>query len=157
MEIFLILQDIIENKKGEKMIDWLMILVLGVLIIASFLDIKYKAVPSVLLTGILFIVLIMRIENIAFGISAFIFAWFIKDILSIKEIEFGVADIKIMAMIGLMMPTMNMFLILIGVYSIFQLVYTLSWYKIIGHDKERPFIPCLLMIYIAMMIIMRIQ
>lgn len=135
------------------MIDWLMILVLGVLIIASILDLKYRAVPSVFLTGILFIVLIMRIENLAFGISAFVFAWFIKDILSIKELEFGVADLKIMAMIGLMMPTMNMFLILLGVFSIFQLAYTLTWEWRIGHDKERPFIPCLLMVYIAMMII----
>jgi hypothetical protein len=129
------------------------ILVLGVLIIASLLDIKYRAVPSVLLTGTLFIVLIMRIENIAFGISALIFAWFIKDILSMKELEFGVADIKIMATIGLMMPTMNMLLMFIGVFSLFQFVYTFVWEWKIGHDKERPFIPCLLIVYIMMMII----
>ena len=135
------------------MISWLILVVLGVLMLASYLDLKYRAVPSVFLTGTLFLVLIMRIENIAFGISAFIFAWFIKDLLSIKEIEFGVADIKIMATIGLMMPTMNMFLMFIGVFSLFQFVYTLVWEWKIGHDKERPFIPCLLTVYIMMMII----
>ncbi len=135
------------------MIDWLIFVVLGVLIIASYLDIKYRAIPSVFLTGALLIVLIVRIENLNFGIIALVFAWFIKDLLSIKQLEFGVADIKIMAMMGLMMPTLNMFLILLGVFALYQFVYTLVWEWKIGHDKERPFVPCLLLIYITMMII----
>lgn len=135
------------------MIDWLLILVLGVLIIASFLDLKYRAVPSVALTSILFIVLIMRIENLQFGVAAFVFAWFMKDVLSIKQMEFGVADIKILAMIGLLVSTMNGFLILIGIFALFQFVYTLAWQLKVGSDKERPFIPCLLAVYIALLLI----
>ena len=135
------------------MMDWLLILVLGVLMIASLLDLKYKAVPSVALTSMLFIVVIMRIENLHFGIAAFVFAWIIKDLLSIKNIEFGVADIKIMAIIGLLISTMNGFLIFIGIFALFQLVYTLAWQWRFGSDHERPFIPCLLAVYIALLFI----
>lgn len=135
------------------MIDFLIILVLGGLIIASLLDLKYRAVPSVALTSLLFIVLIMRIENLQFGIAAFVFAWLIKDILSLKYIEFGVADIKIMAIIGLLISTMNEFLIFIGIFALFQLIYTLAWQWRFGSDNERPFIPCLLAVYIALLVI----
>ena len=135
------------------MMDFLLILVLGGLMVASLLDLKYRAIPSVALTSLLFIVVIMRIENIQFGIAAFIFAWLFKDLLTIKNIEFGVADIKIMAMIGLMISTMNGFLIFIGVFALFQLVYTLAWQWRFGSDHERPFIPCLLAVYIALLFI----
>lgn len=135
------------------MINFLIWIVLGCLIIASFLDLKYKAIPSVFLTGLLFLVTLVRIDFIQFGILAGIFAWVIKDILSIKEIEFGMADIKIMIIIGLMIHTMEMFLLFIGVFALFQFAYTLIWTWKIGEDKERPFVPCLLAVYITMMII----
>ena len=135
------------------MIDWMLILVLGTLIVASYLDLKYRAVPSVFLTSILFIVLVMRIENLQFGVMAFVFAWFMKDVLSIKQMEFGVADIKILTMIGLLISTMNGFLIFIGIFAIFQFIYTLVWQWKVGSDKERPFIPCLLAVYIALLLI----
>jgi len=63
------------------------------------------------------------------------------------------ADIKIMIMMGLMIPTMNFFLIFIGVFAIFQLAYTLVWEWQIGGDTERPFIPCLLAVYVGMVLI----
>lgn len=121
---------------------------------ASFLDIKYKAVPSVFLTGFLFIVASLRIENLQFGILAGLFAWVIKDLIyEWNGLEFGMADIKIMILIGFLIPTMNLFLIFIGVFSIFQFVYTIIWQWKFGKDRERPFIPCLLFVYITLMII----
>jgi len=135
------------------MIEWLIFTVLGCLIIASWLDIKYRAIPSVFLTGLLFAVAIIRIDFIQYGILAGLFAWTMKDILSIKELEFGMADIKIMAIIGLMMNTKEMFLLFIGVFAVLQFAYTLVWTWRIGNDKNRPFVPCLLIVYVTMMII----
>ncbi len=136
------------------MIGWLIFVILGVLIVASFLDIKYKAVPSVLLTGFLFIVAVLRIENLQFGILAGLFAWVIKDLIyEWNGLEFGMADIKIMALIGLLIPSMNLFLVFVGIFSLFQFVYTLIWQWRMGNDKERPFIPCLLFVYITLIII----
>lgn len=136
------------------MIDWLILVVLGSVIVASYLDIKYKAVPSVFLTGLLFIVAIMRIENINFGILAGLFAWIIRDLIyEYNGLDFGMADIKIMAVIGLLIPTMNMFLIFVGIFSIFQFAYTLVWQWKFPKEKERPFIPCLFAVLVALILI----
>jgi hypothetical protein len=136
------------------MISWLLWFVLGSLIIASIIDIKYKAIPSVALTGLLFIVAVMRIDNLYYGVLAVLFAWVIKDIIyDFNGLDFGMADIKIMAIIGLLTPTMNMFLIFIGIFSIFQFVYTLIWTWQVGADKERPFIPCLLAVYVELLLL----
>jgi len=136
------------------MIDWLIWFVLGAFILASIIDIKYKAIPSVALTGLLFIVAVMRIENLEFGVLAVLFAWIIKDLIAdFSGMDFGMADIKIMGVIGLLIPTMNFFLIFIGIFAIFQLVYTFAWIKFVGGDTERPFIPCLLAVFVALMLI----
>lgn len=136
------------------MIDWLLWVVLALLVGASFLDLKYKAIPSVLLTAFIFIVAILRIENLQFGILAGLFGWVIKDfIFEWQGLEFGMADIKVLAIIGLLIPNMFNFLIFIGIFSIFQLVYTMVWQWRVGKDKERAFIPCLLAVYIALMLI----
>ena len=135
------------------MIEWLIIFVLAILILSSYLDIKYRAIPSVFLTSLLFIVFIARPENLVFGIGAGIFAWFMKDVLSLKELEFGMADIKIMIIIGLLINTMNWFLIFIGIFALFQFVYTVIWQVIIGKDDERPFVPLLTCVYIVLIMI----
>lgn len=135
------------------MITWLVVLVLLFFLISSYLDIKYKAIPSVFLTSVLFIVFVLRPENLAFGIGAGIFAWFMKDVLSIKDLEFGMADIKIMIIIGLLIPTMNLFLIYIGIFALFQFVYTIIWQVKIGNDGERPFIPLLTAVYLTLIMI----
>src|SRR6056297_2542914 len=136
------------------MIDWLIWVVLGILVFLSFLDLKYKAVPSVILTTLIFIVAIMRVENLQFGILAGIFGWAIKDfIYEWQGLEFGMADIKILVVIGLLIPTMFNFLLFLGIFSIFQLAYTMVWQWRFGKDSERAFIPCLLAVYVALMLI----
>jgi len=136
------------------MINWLIWVVLGALLIASFLDIKYKQVPSVFLTGLLFLVAVMRIDNLQFGILALIFAWLMKDLIfETNGLDFGMADIKIFGILGLLVSTMNMFLIMIGIFAIFQLAYTLLWKWKVNKDEEMPFIPVLAFVFIAMVFV----
>ena len=136
------------------MIDWLIWVVLGSLIIATFLDIKYKKIPSVFLTALLFIVAIMRVENIEFGILAGLFAWVIRDLIfESNGLDFGMADIKIMIIIGLLIPTMNMFLIFVGIFAIFQFAYTLIIKWKFNEEKEIPFVPVLLALFISLILI----
>lgn len=134
------------------------LLVLGVfvcLIGASYLDLKYRAIPSVFLTTLLFIVAIVRIDFIPLGVLAGIFAWLMKDLIfEYNGLDFGVADIKIIAIIGLMLHTRFEFLMMIGVFSIFQFVWVVLWQWKMKEDKrEMPLIPCLLAVYITMMLI----
>ena len=135
------------------MISWFLLALCLILIILSYVDIKYRAIPSVVLTGLLFIVAILRIENLQFGILAGLFAWVMGDLLTMKGLEFGMADIKIIAMMGLLIPTMNMFLIFLGIFAVFQFVYTLLWQWRMGKDDQRPFIPCLFAVFMAMWLI----
>lgn len=136
------------------MIDWVVWVVLGLLVLASYLDLKYKAVPSVILTGALFTVLMMRPYNLIFGVIAFVFAILIRDLISdVAGMEFGVADIKIMAIIGLLVSNAQGLFLMILLFCIFQFVYTLIWRWQVEKTGEMPFIPCLTAIYVAMMIL----
>ena len=136
------------------MIDWLIWVVLGALVFASYLDLKYRGVPSVALTGLVFLVAVLRVDQLAFGVLAFLMAWTIKDLIyEFQGLEFGMADIKIMVVIGLLIPNLYWFLMFVAIFSVYQFVYTAVWQWRVGHDKERPFIPCLLAVYVTMMII----
>ena len=136
------------------MIDWLVWVILGVLVLASFLDLKYKVVPSVILTGAIFTVLLLRPHNLLFGVIAFVFAILIKDLISdVAGMEFGVADIKILVIMGLLLPSASSLFLMILLFCIFQFVYTLVWRWQVSKTEEMPFIPCLLAVYVALMIL----
>lgn len=136
------------------MIPALILIILGVLILASYLDIKYKAVPSVILTSMIFVVLMLRPENVYFGLVAFVFAILIKDLINdVAGLDFGNADIKIFIVMGLLIGNLsNMFLMIIS-FLILMVAYVVVWRDIVSDEDEMPFIPCLTAVYIAMMLI----
>lgn len=135
------------------MIDFLLWVVLGVLIIVSILDIKYKAVPSVILTGMIFVCLLLRPDNLLFGVIVFVFALMIKDLLDdIAGMSFGVADVKILIIISLLLANFSALMIMIICFLFFQFFYTLVWRWKVSKEEEMPFIPCLLAVYIALML-----
>lgn len=132
----------------------LILILLGVLIFTSYLDIKYKAVPSVILTSMIFVVLLLRPENLYFGIVAFVFAIMIKDLINdVAGLDFGNADIKIFIMMGLLVNNLGSLLGLIFIFIIFQFFYTLMWRWQVSNEDEMPFIPCLTAVYIAMALV----
>ena len=133
----------------------LILIIFGVLLLASYLDIKYKAVPSVILTSMILTVLLLNPENIYFGVVAFVFAILVKDLINdVAGLDFGVADIKIMIIIGLILSSRMEFLLMIGIFAVFQLVWVLLWsWKMKKDKREMPFVPCLLAVYITMMLL----
>ncbi len=136
------------------MIPALILILLGVLLFVSYLDIKYKAVPSVILTSMIFVVLLLRPENVYFGAVAFVFAILIKDLINdVAGLDFGNADIKIFIMMGLLIGNLANIIMLIVIFLCFQLIYTLLWRWLVSNENEMPFIPCLTAVYIAMALI----
>lgn len=132
----------------------LILIIFGVLILASYLDIKYKAVPSVILTSMILAVLLLRPENIYFGVVAFVFAILIKDLINdVAGLDFGVADIKILIVMGLLISNLANLLLLIIIFLVYQFVYTLLWRKFVSKEDEMPFIPCLTAVYITMALV----
>jgi len=139
------------------MIEYLIWIIFGVLGIASYLDLKYRAVPSVFLTGAILVVLILRPENFMFGLIAFVFAIAIKDLLhDVAGMRFGIADVKILALIGLTISSLDGIFLMFLAFIILQFGYTFIWIKFVEKDGESdgemPFIPCLFALYIVLWI-----
>lgn len=136
------------------MIDWLVWLVLGVLILASYLDLKYKAVPSVFLSGLIFIVLLMRPQNLLFGAILLAFGIMIRDLIDdVAGLDFGNADLKILVVIGLMFASSHVMFLFLIIFSILQFAYTTLWRTKISKDDHIPFVPCLLATYITLLLL----
>lgn len=132
----------------------LLIIIFIFLLIASILDILKKSVPSVFLTSLIFIVLSLNVAfgfTINFGILAFALAYLLF------ELNFfdGVADIKIMIVLGLLLDSMLSFFILAIFVVLFGFLYKLFFRYVLKKKEgsEIPFIPCLLIVYVTMSIL----
>ena len=136
------------------MIDWLVYIVLGVLVLATYFDLKYKAVPSVLLSALIFAVLLMRPQNLLFGVILLVFGIMIKDLINdVAGLDFGVADLKILVVIGLMFTSSHVMFMFILTFAILQFGYVTLWRTLISKEDLLPFIPVLLAVYVTLLII----
>lgn len=128
----------------------LSIVLLLVLGIVAIIDWKFNAVPSVFLTGILFFTLVLNTENLAFGVLAGLLMLIVYDI---DDKRIGVADFKVMAIIGLMISTLHGFIAFTIIFLVFQFAYVVVMKSFVKRKGEYPFIPCLYAVYIALWII----
>ena len=87
------------------MIDWLIWIVLGFLLVVSFIDWKLKVLPSIMLTSMLFAVAFLNPANLWFGIMGFIVAFMLYE----ADYFSGIADIKVMTTIAFMLSTTSIF------------------------------------------------
>lgn len=134
------------------MMDLLIWVVLGFFIIVSILDWKFKAIPSILMTGMLFVVAFINIKNLGFGVLALIIAVILQEL----DESRGMADTKATIIIGFMIPTASMFLLYVGLLVVFQLVYTIGFKIAFPKMKEFPFLPVYALVYAILLIIGRL-
>lgn len=127
------------------------LIILAILLLAGYLDIRYKKIPSVLLTSSLFVALIIYPQGLLFGVIAFIFAYLLGELQN--EGEWGVADIKIITLIGIMIPTRLWFFAFIIMFLIFQFAYVITWRKILNKKDVMPFVPCIVAVYITLLLL----
>ena len=118
----------------------------------SYLDIRFKAIPSVILTSILIVALLLNPQNLVFGVASVLLAIMIKEILESNDLEFGIADLKVLGTIGLLIGSLDNLAIFFGIFAVVQLGYILLMKNVLKIKKETPFIPCLTFIYIILMI-----
>ena len=126
------------------------LIVLGILLfIFAIIDFKVKEIPSILLTGTLFVICALNLGNIPFGVLSFIFAYLLYE----ADFIGGVADIKIIVTIGLLINSIYV----LAFYIIIVLIYGIGWkiiYKwMFNKEKECPFIPCLFFVYVVLTVI----
>lgn len=127
-----------------------MIFLVGVLLlIFSILDWKFKSMPSVLLTGTIFLVLFFNQDHIFYGLLALVFA------LLMYEFEYfeGMADIKVAVIVGLMLNSAYEIMCFMFMTMIFGFVWVavVRWRK--KRWKEIPYVPVFFFVYVALLIL----
>lgn len=120
------------------------IIVLVALLIFSIIDIRFKAIPSVFTTTLLFILAILESDNLRFAIILFVFGLLLYDVGYFN----GIADLKAMAIIGFLIPTFNYLVIFILTFMFIGFLYTLFMRIYIKEKGEMPFIPPIFISYL---------
>lgn len=111
-------------------------------------DLKTKKVPSIFTTAIILMLCIINIQNIPFGIIAFVFAWFLYEFDFIK----GLADVKVITIIGLMCSSLVGIFALIIFVAVYGAIYQIA-FRVILKKEEHAFTLPLFLIYLTMLIL----
>ena len=120
-----------------------------VLILLTILDIRKREFPAIITSALLFVVAIVNISNIEFGVLAFILGWLLLDIDFIR----GIGDLKVITIMGLFVSNMGMFFLLTILILIVGTVYKLLMVKVMKQKDETAFIPALLVVFITFQIV----
>lgn len=124
------------------------------LILLSIIDIRKRTLPSVLTTSGIFLVAIVNFQNIPFGVLAFVFGWLLMDGLADREEFFsGVADLKMMVLLGLTVSSLGMFLVVCVLVVVYGTLYKIFAVNVLKQKEITAFIPVFLLVFITMMII----
>jgi hypothetical protein len=127
--------------------------VLGFFILVSLIDWRFKAIPSVLMTGMLFVVafvstVLINETTLLFGVLSFIFAKLISEL----DEHRGMADTKATVIIGFMLASWQGFIQYIVILIFLQMAYTFVMRTWIYKKGEFPFLPLYLIVYIILLI-----
>ena len=114
----------------------------------SLIDFKFRAIPSVLLSGMLFILLFLRFENIQWACILGVFGIILWEFSSANNISFGIADIKILIMFGFFIGTIQSISTFLIAFSFLNVIY-LAGIKKILKSSEVPFIPFLFVLWVG--------
>jgi len=133
------------------------VVILVLLGIVAVIDLFIKKVPSIFLTGIIFVVAMVSFHDLqygmlhlSFGILAFIFAYLLYE----GKFIGGVADIKVLVIIGMMVFNIPSFFMFILFTLLFGIIWKVSYKYFLKKPShyEAPFIPALLLVYICLFI-----
>lgn len=125
------------------MVDFLALIVLAFLCLVAIIDLKVKQIPAVFTTAMIFVAIVLRPENLFFGVLAFVFAVLLKDL----DQGRGMADMKVMILIGFMINNIITFAIFMILTVIIGAIYTLLYRKFIIKKGEIPFLPVFFVVY----------
>jgi xanthosine utilization system XapX-like protein len=130
------------------MITTLMLVFTALLLIFAILDLKSKAIPSVLLTGTIFILVGLNFGNLKWAVLTGLMGMLLWEFSEGNKVAFGVADIKIMIMLGFFLTSFNSFFFFMLSFAVCQMVYIAGVRWFLKMD-EVPFVPLFFVLWIA--------
>ena len=133
----------------------LTLVVFALLFMISLIDLKTRRVPAFLTTALIFTIAMVGMVNISqgmirlsFGVLAFIFAYMLY------ELDFigGIADIKVIVIIGMMIISINHFFVMVAMIMVFGFIYKIVWRYVLNKPEgsEVPFIIALWGVYVVL-------
>jgi Flp pilus assembly protein protease CpaA len=134
------------------MIDWLLYVILVLLIVIALIDLKTMAIPSILLTALIFMVAFLNYDNFWFGAMGFIMAYLLYE----AGFFSGIGDVKVMTAIAFLISTVNIFFF----FVVITLVFGVAWKGLVvwrfkANEKaipdEFPFLPVFLFVYLSLL------
>lgn len=143
-------------EKSYKMIEFnLTLIVLILLVVISLIDFRTKQVPAFFTTAIILAILLVNMVDaefglihIAFGIISFTFAYLLYESNFIQ----GIADIKVITIIGMMVSTLPYLFLFFLLTMILGIIYMAFWRYGLNYPEksEIPFIPSLFCVYVIL-------
>lgn len=141
------------------MIESVMAIVGGLLFIVSMIDLKSKAVPSAMLTGIIILPLAINIHlglvnNVLMGLLTLGMAILLFDL----DFIGGIGDVKVMAVLGLFANSVYQVFFLVIIVMVVGVLWKagfLLYYKRKSKEyipEEIPFIPVFFIAFLIMII-----
>ena len=117
------------------------------LLICSIIDWKVKKIPSIFLTGMIFAVAVLNPANLWFGVMAFIMGYLLME----ADFFSGVADLKMITIIGFMISSRNVLLTVIFGFYLFGLLWKVLIKWRLPNEKDVAFVPVFLFIYLTLL------
>lgn len=108
-------------------------------------DLKTKKVPAILTTAIILLLCFVNFNNIMFGAIAFVFGWLLYEFEFIE----GLADVKVITIIGLMITSLFGIAALIILVTIYGAIFRAA-YGLILKKKAVAFTLPLFLIYLTL-------
>lgn len=132
------------------------LIVLFCILIYALFDLKEKAVPAFMTTALILALLIINSQNLIWGIAGFVFGWLLYEFdFSGGQYVGGLADVKVLAIIGMMISNLATFasmMVMLSGFGVIAAVVRHFYYK--GKEpKEFPFIPVLLLVYCGVLVV----
>lgn len=128
------------------MIDFIYLGIALFLLMVGIIDWRTKTLPSIMLTGGLFVIVALNPANIYYGLLTFLLSYLLYE----ADFFGGVADIKIMTFLGFLIPDFFTF----GIFVVFFAIFGMTW-KIVykwrnPKDTETAFLPVFLFVFLAL-------
>lgn len=132
------------------------LIVFVAIVVFAFLDWRSHAVPSFMTTSVILALLLIQPSNLIWGVSAFVFGWLLFEFDFLGGRFFGgIADVKVVTIIGLMISNLQQFATLMIATTGFSVILSIIlYYK--NNKKipdEIPFIPVLILVYVAVLMV----
>jgi len=130
----------------------ILVIAVGLFLLSiSIIDIKLKEIPKILTSAVILVLLMVNMQNIAFGIIAAMFGLLLLEIGKIG----GVADIKALAILGLMVSNIFQLFIFLIIVSLVGMFYEIIMKYIFKkkHKEDLAYIPIYFITFILMNVI----